>query len=170
MRDAFSLVPPYLRTDGNLAGLGGPPWFSEYGFQQTRGFRALKIWMALKHYGLRGYAQMIEEHIALARYFHDRVAATPDLEAMAPPGLSIVCFRYAPAALQGDAARLDAINKALLERIQLGGQAFLSSTVLRGAFVLRACIINYQTQRADLDFLAELVQQEGGALLGEMRS
>jgi glutamate/tyrosine decarboxylase-like PLP-dependent enzyme len=165
MRDTFSLVPPYLRTDGSLAGVGGLPWFSEYGFQQTRGFRALKIWMALKQYGLNGYAQLIEEHIELARYLHSRVAATPDLEAMAPPGLSIVCFRYRPMALRGDTERLDALNKALLERIQLGGKAFLSSTVLRGAFVLRACIINYQTRRADLDFLVDLVQQEGKAVL-----
>jgi len=164
MRDTFSLVPPYLRTDGKLAGVGGLPWFSEYGFQQTRGFRALKIWMALKHYGLSGYARMIEEHIALAGYLHRRVTAAPNLEAMAPPGLSIVCFRYVPATSRGDAARLDALNKALLERIQLGGRAFLSSTVLRGAFGLRACIINYQTRRADLDFLVDLVQREGAAL------
>jgi hypothetical protein len=62
---------------------------------------------------------------------------------------------------------LDAINEALLERIQLGGEAFLSSTILRGVFVLRACIINYRTRQADLDFLVELVQREGRALLTE---
>ena len=165
MRDAFSLVPPYLRTDGNLTGVGGLPWFSEYGLQQTRGFRALKIWMALKHYGLSGYAQMIEEQIDLARYLHDRVSATPDLEAMASPGLSIVCFRYAPPALRGDREKLDAVNQSLLERIQLSGEAFLSSTVVRGAFVLRACIINYLTKRADLDVLVDLVVREGRAVI-----
>jgi glutamate/tyrosine decarboxylase-like PLP-dependent enzyme len=164
MRDAFSLVPPYLRTDGTLTGVEGPPWFSEYGFQQTRGFRALKIWMALKHHGLAGYARMIEEHIELARYLHSRVSVAPDLEAMAPAGLSIVCFRYAPPALRGDAPRLDALNRGLLQRIQLGGKAFLSSTVLHGAFVLRACIVNYRTRQADLDFLIDLVQSEGQAL------
>ncbi len=167
MRDAFSLVPPYLRTDGSLTGVGGLPWFSEYGFQQTRGFRALKVWMALKHYGTNGYTQMLEDHIELARYLHDRVTATPDLEVMAPVGLSIVCFRYAPAVLQGTGERLDAVNKALLERLQLGGQVFLSSTVLRGAFVLRVCILNYQTQRADLDFLVDLVLREGAEVLRE---
>jgi aromatic-L-amino-acid decarboxylase len=164
MRDAFSLVPPYLRTDGSLTGIGGLPWFSEYGLQQTRGFRALKIWMALKQYGLSGYAQMIEEQIALARYLHNRVTATPDLEALAPPGLSIVCFRYAPPALRGNSEKLDSVNKLLLERIQLSGEAFLSSTVVRGAFVLRACIVNYLTKRSDLDFLFELVLREGRAL------
>ena len=164
MRDTFSLVPPYLRTDGSLTGVGGLPWFSEYGLQQTRSFRALKIWMALKHYGLRGYARMIEEQIALARYLHGRVTATPDLETLAPPGLSIVCFRYAPPALRGNSEKLDSVNKLLLERIQLSGEAFLSSTVVRGAFVLRACIVNYLTKRSDLDFLHELVLREGRAL------
>jgi len=164
MRDTFSLVPPYLRTDGNLAGVGGLPWFSEYGLQQTRGFRGLKIWMALKHYGSSGYARMIEEQIALARYLHDRVTATPDLEAVAAPGLSIVCFRYAPPAVRGNSEKLDSVNKLLLERIQLSGEAFLSSTVVRGAFVLRACIVNYLTRRSDLDFLLELVLREGRTL------
>jgi len=165
MRDTFSLVPPYLRTDGSLTGVGGLPWLSEYGFQQTRGFRALKVWMALKHHGVDGYARMMEDHIELARYLYDRLRETPNLEPMAPAGLSIVCFRYTPEVLRGDATRLDAINKMLLERIQLGGRAFLSSTVLRGTFVLRACIINYRTQQADLDFLIDLLQREGEAVL-----
>ncbi len=167
MRDAFSLVAPYLRTDDKLTGVGGLPWFSEYGFQQTRGFRALKIWMALKHYGLAGYARMIEEQIDLARYLHERITATSELETMAPPGLSIVCFRYGPDVLRGDDAALNAINKALLERIQPSGKAVLSSTVLRGAFVLRACIVNYLTRRTDLDYLVDLVQQEGRALIDQ---
>ena len=165
MRDAFSLVAPYLRTDAKLTGVGGLPWFSEYGFQQTRGFRALKIWMALKHYGLAGYARMMEEHIELARYLHERITAASDLEAMAPPGLSIVCFRYKPDAFQGAAAELNAVNHSLLERIQLSGRVFLSSTVLRGAFVLRACIVNYLTRRTDVDYLVDFVQEEGRALL-----
>ena len=82
MRDTFSLVPPYLRTDGSR-GVGGPPWFSEYGFQQTRGFRALKVWMALKHYGLAGYAAPIEHDLALADHLAARVASAPDLELVA---------------------------------------------------------------------------------------
>lgn len=63
MRAAFSLVPPYLRTDGSLTGVGGLPWFSGYGFQQTRGFRALKVWMALKYHGIDGYRSAIDADI-----------------------------------------------------------------------------------------------------------
>jgi glutamate/tyrosine decarboxylase-like PLP-dependent enzyme len=164
MRDAFSLVPPYLRTDGSLTGVGGPPWLSEFGLQQTRGFRALKIWMAMKHVGLDGYARMIEEQIELARYLHERVRAMQNLETMAPPGLSIVCFRYAPPVLRADPKKVDSVNQLILERIQLSGEAFLSSTVVRGAFVLRACIVNYLTTRSDLDALVDLVLREGHAL------
>jgi len=161
MRDAFSLVAPYLRTDDKPTGVGGSTWFSEYGFQQTRGFRALKVWMALKFHGLEGYAQMIESQIELAHYLHGRVVTAPDLEVVAPPSLSIVCFRYKPDRFSGSDAQLDALNKVLLDRIQLSGNAFLSSTVLQGRFVMRACIVNFRTRKTDLDYLVDLVQEEG---------
>lgn len=164
MRDAFSLVPPYLRTDGNPRGVNGPPWLSEYGFQQTRGFRALKIWMALKFYGAEGYAQAIERNIAQARYLAGRIENSEELELAAPQNLSIVTFRYAPPALRGHGEVLDSLNKALLEEIQLGGKAFLSSTTLKGRFALRACIVNFATSRQDIDFLFDLVRAQGQAL------
>ena len=75
MRDTFSLVPPYLRMDDSLEGVGGPPWLSEFGFQQTRGFRALKVWMALKHHGLNGYRAMLEHDIMLAERLAAQVEA-----------------------------------------------------------------------------------------------
>ncbi len=165
MRDAFSLVPPYLRTDGSASGIGGLPWFSEFGFQQTRGFRALKVWMALKHHGLSGYAEAISRDIALAEHLATRVAAASDLELAAPRSLSIVCFRYAPPGLRGDGERLNSVNKALLEAIQMGGQAFLSSTTLGGRFVLRACIVNPRASRKDIDALVDLVRTAGARLL-----
>jgi aromatic-L-amino-acid/L-tryptophan decarboxylase len=166
MRDAFSLVPPYLRTDGSVSGVGGPPWFSEFGFQQTRGFRALKVWMALKYHGLSGYAEAIGRDIALADYLAARVAEAPDLQLIAPRSLSTVCFRYAPPGPWRDDDRLNVVNKALLEKIQLGGEAFLSSTSLGGRFVLRACIVNPRASRQDIDALVDLVRAAGARLLG----
>ncbi len=94
MRSAFSLVPPYIRQSGSAGDVYGLPWFSEYGFQQTRGFRALKVWMTMQQFGLTGYREAIEENLALAGYLADRVRAAPDLELIAPPSLSVVCFRY----------------------------------------------------------------------------
>ena len=192
MRDAFSLVPPYIRSAGSATGVYGLPWFSEYGFQQTRGFRALKVWMTMKQFGVTGHKAAIEENIALARYLADRVQAAPDLELMAPPGLSIVCFRYvgghrhwpepsgdgerrkggaavhpdemtlAARAAGGDEATLAGLNRSILERLQLGGEAFLTSTELRGRYTLRACVVNYRSTRDDIDRMLNAVRALAG--------
>ena len=165
MRDAFSLVPPYLRTDDDPHGVGGPVWFSEFGIQQTRGFRALKVWMALRHDGINGYRAAIEAQIGLAEQLSHAVEQAADLELVAS-GLSVACFRYAPPEIAGDDERLDAINRELLRRLQLGGDAFLSSSVLRGRFVLRACIINYKSRVEDIERLVELVRSVGMEVVG----
>lgn len=149
MRSAFSLVPPYIRTTGNASGVYGLPWFSEYGFQQTRGFRALKVWMTLKHAGFDGLRETVAANIALARELADRLRSAEDFELVAS-GLSVVCFRY-----RGD----EAVNRRILERLQLGGDVFVTSTELNGRFVLRACIVNYRSTRGDLDRLLGAVRQ-----------
>jgi glutamate/tyrosine decarboxylase-like PLP-dependent enzyme len=164
MRAAFSLVPPYLRTDGSLTGVGGPVWFSEFGFQQTRGFRALKVWMAMQQFGVAGYKAAVEENIALARYLADRVRSADDFELMAPPSLSVVCFRYVDAAL-GSEDHVVGANRAILERLQLGGDAFITSTELAGRFVLRACVVNYRSTRADVDRMLDAVRAIGRAVV-----
>ena len=153
MRATFSLVPPYLQTDGETTGVGGLPWFSEYGFQQTRGFRALKVWMALRYHGISGYRSSIARDIWLAEWLARSLRASGDFEVFEPQSLSIVCFRYAPPRLRGNSQMLDDLNNAVLEKVQLGGQAFLSSTVLDGRFWLRACIINPRTCEEDLEKL-----------------
>lgn len=165
MREAFSLVPPYLRTDGNLDGVGGPPWFSEFGFQQTRAFRALKVWMALRQHGRDGYRDAIERNLSLADRLAERLTAAGNVEVLAPRNLSIVCFRYAAGG--ADPRALNALNERLLERVQLGGHAFLTGTSIDGCFWLRACIVNYRTRPEHIDALgvlvAELVAQESDA-------
>jgi glutamate/tyrosine decarboxylase-like PLP-dependent enzyme len=156
MREAFSLVPPYLRTDGNLDGVAGPPWFSEFGFQQTRSFRALKTWMALKQYGSDGYREVVEGNLALAEYLAGRLAAA-EIRVFEPQSLSIVCFRCVPAALRDEKERVNAFNERILERVQLGGEAFITGTNIDGIFWMRACIVNYRTTTAHIDALVELI-------------
>jgi len=163
MRSAFSLVPPYVRSSGSAGEVYGLPWFSEYGFQQTRDFRALKVWMAMQQFGIAGYTAAIEENIALASYLAEQVQRAPDFELMAARGLSVVCFRYADAALEGE-ERIAAANRAILERLQLGGDAFITSTELAGHFVLRACIVNYRSTRADIDRMLDAVRALGRAV------
>jgi glutamate/tyrosine decarboxylase-like PLP-dependent enzyme len=164
MRATFSLVPPYLRTDGSTTGVGGPPWFSEYGFQQTRGFRALKVWMCVKHFGLDGYREAIQQNLSLAGYLADRVRSAPDFGLMAPPSLSVVCFRFLDPSLPDEAA-VGALNRRLLEELQLGGEAFLTGTELRGRFVLRACIVNHRSGREDVDRLLDVLRRLARDLL-----
>jgi len=160
-RSAFSLVPPYLRTDGNPSGVGGPPWFSEYGFQQTRGFRALKVWMSLQHHGVSGYREAIDRELDLAQALADALRSSDDFEVCEPQSLGIVCFRFVPASLRDRNDELNALNTALLERLQLGGRAFLSSTQMNGVFWLRACILNPQTTRTDVRALIDATREAG---------
>jgi len=159
MRAAFSLVPPYLRTDGQVDGVGGLPWFSEYGFQQTRGFRALKVWMALRHHGLAGYRKSIERDIALAEGLAAAIRPLDDFELFEPTSLSIVCFRYCPPNARDNQRGLDSLNKAILEKVQLGGRVFLSSTVIDDKFWLRACIINPLAAEADVQTIIDVVRE-----------
>jgi glutamate/tyrosine decarboxylase-like PLP-dependent enzyme len=158
MRDTFSLVPPYLRTEGTTDGVSAGPWLSEYGFQQTRGFRALKLWMALKRRGRAGYRTAITHDIELAHHLARALAARGDeLEVWQPQGLSIVCFRWAPVAVRGQEQQLDAWNRRIVERVQLGGRVFVSSTVLSGRFYLRACIVNPRATEQDVEELVAAV-------------
>jgi glutamate/tyrosine decarboxylase-like PLP-dependent enzyme len=155
MRDTFSLTPPYLRDDASL------PWFSEFGPQQTRGFRALKLWMVLQQIGEQGYRELISRDIALARALQARIRARSDFELIAAGPLSITCFRYSPPG----ARDLEALNRRLLDLVQRDGRVFLTSTQLDGLLVLRACIVNFRTSEADLDVLLDVLAEAGQQIL-----
>ena len=166
LREAFSLVPDYLRTEADR-GFGGLPWYSEYGIQQTRGFRALKLWMTLQHLGRDGVRELVARHLSLARHLAELVDAAPDLERLGHVELSIVCFRYVPPSLKGaDGAALDALNKRVMEEVQASGAAFLTQTTLGGRFVLRACVLHYATTESDLATLVGVVRSTGARLTG----
>ena len=157
MRDAFSLVPAYLRTDGNLRGVQGPAWFSEYGSEQTRPFRALKVWAALRYFGRDGYRRLIEHDIALAAHLAARIRSTPGFDLWEPTSLSIVCFRGTLPAVEDRAADIDALNRQILEDVQLGGKGFVSGTTFDGRLWLRACIVNPRASTSDVDEVFEAV-------------
>ncbi|WP_353094558.1 aminotransferase class V-fold PLP-dependent enzyme, partial [Methylibium sp.] len=158
--DAFSQRPSYYGAPSDDEGVN----FHEFGPQNTRGFRALKVWLALRMAGRDGYRRMIGDDIALARRLRERVQATPRLEA-GPGGLSITTLRYRPEPRGAhDEAALDALNRRLLERLQQDGRAWLSPAVVDGRFWLRACIVNFGTGAAEVDALPALVLELGDAL------
>jgi len=165
LRDTFSLVPAYLRTDGGEDGVEGPVSFGELGFQQTRGFRALKIWFGLQEAGRRRIAGLIDQNCRLAERIHALAVATPDLEPMAPPSLSVACFRAVPAALREDHAALDELNREVVERIQLSGSFFVAKTVVRGRTAIRVCIVNGGARPSDVPALIGLVQAEAARIV-----
>jgi aromatic-L-amino-acid decarboxylase len=139
VRDTFSLVPDYLRSGGNQ---GEPVWFSEYGLEQTRPFRALKVWMALKHLGRDRLRDLITRDIAVAAALCYAVDEAADFELLSH-GLSVVCFRHRPPHVADTG--LDDHNQAVLHRVQNRGDAFIAGTRVGGRFALRACIINPAT-------------------------
>ena len=156
MRDAFSLLPSYLRDDAAL------PWFAEFGPQQTRGFKALKLWMVMQQLGVEGYRDLIKRDIALAKSLQERIRQREDFTLAAAGPLSVTCFRYTPTGVDD----LDTLNRQALETVQREGQVFLTSTELDGEFVLRACIVNFRTTEADLDILLDTIAQAGQRVVG----
>jgi aromatic-L-amino-acid/L-tryptophan decarboxylase len=155
MRDSYSLVPPYIRDDTAM------PWFSEFSIQQTRGFKALKLWLVMQQIGVEGHRDLISRDIALAKALQAKIQARDDFELVAAGSLSVTCFRYAPHGVED----VMTLNKKLLEIVQREGKAFLTSTELNGRFVLRACIVNFRTTEADLDVLLDTIAEAGTRVL-----
>lgn len=167
LRDAFSLVPEYLRT---LDREGPIRDYNEYTPTLGRRLRALKIWIQLRYFGLEGLRRRIEHHIAMAVRLASWIDADPDFERMAPTPFSTVCFRFRPAELSGHAdepdaaARIDDLNVRLMDAINRSGDAFISHTRLFGRMTLRIAIGNLRTTDDDLERVWQVVKREAGKL------
>jgi len=160
-RAAFALTPEYLeQTARGLA--SGPIWFSEYGPQLSRGFRALKIWLSFKEHGLDKFGRLIDQNIAQAHELARLAALEPALEVMAPVALNIVCFRYRREG--ASEPELNALNRELLIRLHESGIAAPSYTTLNGKYCLRAAIANHRTRPEDLSILIDAVLKIGAAV------
>jgi len=163
-RASFSARREYLAHDG-AALAGGDPWFCEYGPEMSRGFRALKVWFTIKAHGIDALAQSIARNCRQARYLGSRIEASRELSLLAPVGLNIVCFRFAP--VPAPDASLDTINAAIVAALQPDGIAAPSTTRLGGRLAIRVCLANHRTTTADLDLLVQEVERLGRALLRE---
>jgi aromatic-L-amino-acid/L-tryptophan decarboxylase len=151
LRRAFSLTPEYLKTSES----SDVKNLMDTGIQLGRRFRALKLWMVLRHFGVDGIRERLTEHIRLARLFASWVDASGTFERTAPVPFSVVCFR---------ARGTDELNAQLLERLNASGEIFLSHTKLDGRYTLRLAIGNLRTTERHIARAWQLLQQ----LVGEL--
>ena len=161
VREAFSLVPEYLKT---LEASAGARNLMDTGIQLGRRFRSLKLWMILRHFGAARLRSILAEHIRLAHEFAARVDEHPDFERLAPVPFAVVCFRANPRALHLGAAELDLFNQRLLDAVNETGEVFLSHTRINGAFVIRIAIGHLRTTGAHTRRAWELLSQHTAAL------
>jgi glutamate/tyrosine decarboxylase-like PLP-dependent enzyme len=148
-RNTFAVTPEYLESTPR--GLASGEWLHDYGLQTSRGFRALKVWMALKEHGIEKFGRLIDQNIAQGRYLGTLIDAEPSLELMAPANINIVCFRYRADVL--DSGSLKGLNTEIMLRLQEEGIAVLSDTTVHGQHCLRVAINNHRTRRDDLSLL-----------------
>jgi aromatic-L-amino-acid decarboxylase len=152
LRNAFSLVPEYLRTAGDERALN----YHEYGLPLGRRFRSLKLWFTMRGFGRVKLSEMIHEQIEAAKELAARIASHPDYEVCAPVHFSLVVFRHKLG---------DEFNQSLLDAVNATGEALLSPNVLAGRKVIRLAIGNIQTDRGDLDAVWTLVEEKAGELI-----
>ena len=160
LRAAFSLAPEYLRTLDRDAPVHD---FNEYQPQLGRRFRALKLWILLRAFGLEGLRRRIERHVELATAFGGWVDATDGWERLAPVPFSTVCFRHVPAAGMSE-DDLAEHNAAVMDAVNRTGEVFLSHTRLDGVFAIRLSVGNLRTQERHVARAWELLQREAAWL------
>jgi glutamate/tyrosine decarboxylase-like PLP-dependent enzyme len=160
LRETFSYHPPYY-PDKEKEEVEEPPiMYFEHGPQNSRGFRALKVWLGIRQVGREGYVRMISDDIQLTRELYRLVESDPDLEAWTQ-GLSIATFRYLPRDLktrtEEAAEYLDELNRDILSRMQKEGEAYVSHAVVDGRYLLRSCVVNFRTSLEDIQALPGIV-------------
>ncbi|MDH4057265.1 MAG: pyridoxal-dependent decarboxylase, partial [Cyclobacteriaceae bacterium] len=168
--DTYSSHPEYY----NFSSEGDSTQnFYEYGFQNTRGFRALKVWLTLQQVGRQGYINLISNDIRLSELFFSLAKTHSELEAITQ-NLSITTLRYIPATLKNDIERnkdyLNKLNEALLNELQKVGEVFLSNAVVRGKYCLRACIVNFRTTATDIEEVVKIIVREGKKMHAKLMS
>ena len=163
LRDAFDITPEYLSEQRGGEDVAYDLF--RYGQLGTRRFNALKLWMALKFLGVRGYAAIIERQIELARYLASRIDELDDFVRLGEVETAVCCFRYLPASAPEDGAAQDRLQHALQQRIERSGAAWLATTVLHGRRALRVNINSFLTERRHIDDLVELLRRESAQLM-----
>lgn len=168
LTDTFSSHPDYYKF--NSEGGGAVQNFYEYGLQNSRGFRALKVWLMLQQVGRAGYEQLIREDIELSELLFSKAKNHPELEAVSQ-NLSITTLRYVPVdERENKEAYLNTLNETLLNKLQHDGEVFLSNALVKGKFCLRACIVNFRTSEKDIEEIIDIIVREGRLMHEQLKS
>jgi glutamate/tyrosine decarboxylase-like PLP-dependent enzyme len=154
LREAFAMSPDYLKDADTKAEVN----LYDYGMQLSRSWRALKIWLSIRFFGVDAFRAAIDRGLDLARYAERRIVESEAFELLAPASLGIVCFRrVVPGA--ADEIELSALNARLNEALNASGIAFVTSTRLRGLYALRLCILNHTSTEAAVDAALDFLEQ-----------
>ena len=162
---SFAFHAKYLETDATVEEVD----LLERSPENTRPFRALKVWLALQHYGLDGYREMIEHNLQLASYMERLISNTPGLVLAAPRQLSIVCWRAEPEGVT-DPERLNELQTRIIGELEARGIAMVSNAALSGGrTAIRACITNFRTRAEDVEALVQASSEIAEEIAGSWR-
>ncbi len=143
---------------------GGEPWFTDYGPDLSRGFRALKVWFTLRVFGLERLGQTVGETFRLAQVLAKNIQHEPDLELLGPHPLNIVCFRFRGPGPALSEATANAINKEIVVSLQEDGIAVPSTIMFGNVLSIRVAIVNHRCREPDLQLLLREVLDRGRRL------
>jgi glutamate/tyrosine decarboxylase-like PLP-dependent enzyme len=160
LKETFRILPEYLKDTDRLKEEIN---FCDYGTQLTRSFRALKLWMSLKCFGLDDFRRAVTKGFKLAEYTEDIVTETPFLEVITPAQMGVITFRFVKDNLTIE--QLNEINRKIIDKIMSDGYAMVASTQLKDKIVLRMCTINPRTTEEDIKQTIEKIAMFGQELL-----
>ncbi|MCJ7824234.1 MAG: pyridoxal-dependent decarboxylase, partial [Anaerolineales bacterium] len=168
--EAFSYHPVYYRFE-DVAKEEIPVNLVDFGPQNSRGFRALKVWMSLRQAGRTGYQSMLAEDIRLAQRLSQLAEQHPELQAQSCH-LSITTFRFVPEGIdpedKNNLELLNELNGELLTTLQRRGEMFVSNALIDDRFLLRACVVNFRTSMSDIEAIPEIVVRTGREVFAAM--
>lgn len=156
LKQAFSLVPEYLRTSDESTVKNG----MDYGIQLGRRFRSLKLWFVMRYFGREGMIERLREHCRLARLFASWVEESENFELLAPVPFALVCFRACPEGVED----LDALNERIMNEINASGEAYLSHTKLNNKFTLRLSVGSIRVEERHLNKVWRLLNERVSGL------
>ncbi len=176
MRRAFSLQAAYLR--GTLPTEYTGLYYLDYGPEMSRGFRALKVWMSLKHFGAKGYRKLLSQNVKCVEYLDSLVRNHEDFEALHKPNLLMYCMRYAPLKIkekymansQELDKHLDELNQQIVDEIQLSGTAFIMTSKVKGKVIIRFSVCSHRTKLEDINIVFEKLIEIGESITRKGKS